>query len=214
MADPARRGVVVTTEWEYPGDNTDSDEGADEDEADEQDARLVYVPVWVCTDPTAAGLRHQYDGTGGRSTGATTDQPDDEAAREAKAAERRTVIAKNKGWSAEVVRREWLARFITRRAVPAGAEALICEAVLTADHHLQKAMEQQHPMLRTLLGVAPETGIYNRTHTAYSRGPLGRDPEVTSAVVVVPTRSIRRCPATSSSVSAMHRSDGAGVQRR
>lgn len=160
--------VVITTEWEYPGD-PDSDEAVDEGEADEQNAQLVYVPVWVCTDPAAARLRHQYDGTGNRA-GGTTGPPDDEAAREAKAADRRRVIANNKAWkSAEVARREWLAQFITRRGVPAGAESLICEAVLTADHHLQKAMEQQHPMLRTLLGVEPETGIYDGTRSACAR---------------------------------------------
>lgn len=175
--------VVITTEWEYPGGNdTDSDEAADEGEAEEQDAQLVYVPVWVCVDPAAAGLCHQYDGTGSRAAG-TTGPPDDEAAREARAAERRTVIANNKAWkSAEVVRREWLAQFITRRGVPAGAESLICEAVLTADHHLQKAMEQQHPMLRTLLGVEPQTGIYDGTRSACAR--LATQPSTSKAATI------------------------------
>lgn len=53
--------------------------------------------------------------------------------------------------SAETVRREWLAGFLTRKTAPKGAEALICEAVVTGQHFLYKAMEQNHPMLRTLL---------------------------------------------------------------
>ena len=62
------------------------------------------------------------------------------------------MIANNKAWaSAETVRREWLAGFLARKTAPKGAEALICEAVVTGQHFLYKAMEQNHPMLRTLL---------------------------------------------------------------
>jgi ParB family chromosome partitioning protein len=53
---------------------------------------------------------------------------------------------------AETVRRDWLTQFIARKTVPTGAEALICEAILTCDHRLSTAMDRRHPLLRSLLG--------------------------------------------------------------
>ena len=67
------------------------------------------------------------------------------------------MIANNKAWtSAEVVRREWLTTFRSRKTPPKGAEAVICEAVVTGPHFLYKAMENNHPMLRTLSGVGAD----------------------------------------------------------
>lgn len=75
------------------------------------------------------------------------------------------MIANNKAWaSAETVRREWLAGFVARKTAPKGAEALICEAVVTGHHSLSKAMDHRHPMLFTLLGVEPPTGYYGAGH--------------------------------------------------
>ena len=77
-----------------------------------------------------------------------------EASAEAAREERRLVIANNKAWtSAEVVRRDWLRQFVTRKTPPAGAEALICEAVVSGQFTLTKAMDAAHPMLRELLGL-------------------------------------------------------------
>ena len=71
------------------------------------------------------------------------------------------MIANNKAWaSAETVRREWLATFVARKTAPKGAEALICEAVVTGHHSLSKAMDHRHPMLFTLLGIDVPTGYY------------------------------------------------------
>lgn len=61
---------------------------------------------------------------------------------------------------AETVRREWLATFVARKTAPKGAEALICEAVVTGHHSLSKAMDHRHPMLFTLLGIDVPTGYY------------------------------------------------------
>ena len=75
------------------------------------------------------------------------------------------MIANNKAWaSAETVRREWLATFVARKTAPKGAEALICEAVVTGHHSLSKAMDHRHPMLFTLLGVDRPTGYYGAGH--------------------------------------------------
>lgn len=71
------------------------------------------------------------------------------------------MIANNKARSsAETVRREWLATFVARKTAPKGAEALICEAVVTGHHSLSKAMDHRHPMLFTLLGIDVPTGYY------------------------------------------------------
>ena len=79
----------------------------------EPDAEQVYVPVWVCLDPSAAGLHYAYDPRNratGHDSAATGDAAEQEAEAEARraaeSAERRRVIANNKAWkAAEVVRR-------------------------------------------------------------------------------------------------------------
>ena len=122
------------------------------------------MQVWICTDPQAAGLRSRYDSTG-PTTANTAD--DDEDGVSDSGQSRREVIANNAAWrSAQAVRRAWLARFITRAGVPAGAEALICEAVLTGQYTLSKAMGESHPLLRTLLAhdeQAPTTALATPT---------------------------------------------------
>jgi len=54
---------------------------------------------------------------------------------------------------AEVVRRDWLGQFLTRKTPPQRAEALICEAVVGGQFTLTKAMDAAHPTLRDLLGL-------------------------------------------------------------
>ena len=122
--------VVVVSEWEYP-ENETTDE--DDDEPDDEPVQ-VFKPVWICRDPEAAGLVQRWNyRTGAHKTG--DGEVDQEAAAEAAREERRRVIANNKAWaSAEVVRREWLRQFLTRKTAPQGAEAAErlkgCEAVL------------------------------------------------------------------------------------
>ena len=62
---------------------------------------------------------------------------------------------------AETVRREWMAGFLVRKTPPKGGEALICEAVVTGQHSLYKAMESNHPQLRSLLGVGADKGRWD-----------------------------------------------------
>jgi ParB family chromosome partitioning protein len=148
--------VHVVKAWVYPEDEYDeaSEGGADEqDDEDYEPAEPYqhYVPVWVVTDLDASGLRRRGQ-IGAGDTGSTSDDGESEEQAEARREERRRVIANNKAWaSAETVRREWLAGFLARKTAPKSAEALICEAVVTGQHFLYKAMEQNHPMLRTLL---------------------------------------------------------------
>lgn len=144
--------VVVRAEWTYPDE---ADEDSDDARGGDQPV-LRFVPVWICTDPEAAGLRSAYDSPSPASGSGSTH----EVSADDRSEQRREVIANNKAWrSAETVRREWLAQFVTRKSVPAGAEALICEAVLTGQYSLTKAMSDSHRMLRTLLSEPEQDGF-------------------------------------------------------
>ena len=159
--------VHVVKEWVYPEDEYD-EENEDGDESEDEDYEPAepyqqYVPVWVVTDLAASGLRRR--GAFGSTTADSSDEGESEEQAEARREERRRVIANNKAWtSAETVRREWLATFVARKTAPKGAEALICEAVVTGHHSLSKAMDHRHPMLFTLLGVDRPTGYFGAGH--------------------------------------------------
>lgn len=156
--------VQVVKEWVYPEDGYDveSEDGGDEDD-EPAEPYQQYVPVWVVTDLAASGLRRRGGGSSSTASADEGGESEDEA--EARREERRRVIANNKAWaSAETVRREWLATFVARKTAPKGAEALICEAVVTGHHSLSKAMDHRHPMLFTLLGIDVPTGYYGAGH--------------------------------------------------
>ena len=151
--------VQVVKEWVYPEDEDDEEHEDDEPAEPYQQ----YVPVWVVTDLDASGLRRR--GGGSSSTASADEGGESEEEAEARREERRRVIANNKAWaSAETVRREWLTGFVARKTAPKGAEALICEAVVTGHHSLSKAMDHRHPMLFTLLGIDVPTGYYGAGH--------------------------------------------------
>ena len=166
--------VILTEEWDYPEPaTTDSADGDSEEEtaedAEEEDPEpmKVFTATWVVTDVEATGLVYgsrSHGSSSGPESGTGSDGADTaraEAEAEAKREERRTVIANNKAWvSAETVRRDWLAGFLTRKSAPKGAEALICEAVLTGNYTLSKAMDHRHPMLFKLLGIDVPSGYY------------------------------------------------------
>jgi len=161
--------VHVVKEWVYPEDEYDEETEDDSDEDYEPaEPYQQYVPVWVVTDLAASGLRRRGSGSGSSTTDSSEEgesEEEAEAQREQQRQERRRVIANNKAWaSAETVRREWLAGFVARKTAPKGAEALICEAVVTGHHSLSKAIDHRHPMLFTLLGVDRPTGYYGAGH--------------------------------------------------
>lgn len=76
--------VAVAVEWSEPDE--DQDEG--EDGVEPTEPEQVYVPVWICTDPQAAGL---YYGTAAPRPDAPTDEEthEERAAREAEVKARR-----------------------------------------------------------------------------------------------------------------------------
>ena len=114
----------------------------------------------------------------------------------AKRIERRRVIDNNKAWrSAETVRREWLARFITRKTPPAGAEALVCAALISGHHSLTRAMQEGHRLLCGFLGPSRRAepalprhqaasaveGLAGGLRATPAMSPMGPGPDATSS---------------------------------
>lgn len=157
-ADLPGAAVVLEKEWQTV-EAEDQDADTDEEGWDEEAEHVEVTPqVWLCLDPEAAGLCQRYDFH--RTQPGTDEEPQDpesaaaaaEAEAEAKRTERRRVIENNKAWrSAETVRREWLAGFVTRKTAPKGAEEFICAAVIEAPHWLGSALDDRHAFLRGLL---------------------------------------------------------------
>lgn len=187
----------LSTEWEYPDTQPDTDDGDTDDDGDEgEDGEggyvepvQVYVTRWVVTDLAASGLRRRGPSPLGAS--GSDGSQESEAQAEARREERRRVIANNKAWaSAETVRREWLTGFLTRRTAPKGAESLICEAVVTGQHTLRQAMEQRHPMLFRLLGIDTPPGHYyrageNECHTIATKATTPQAATMTALAAVL-----------------------------
>jgi ParB family chromosome partitioning protein len=74
-------------------------------------------------------------------------------------AERKTLIANNKAWaSAEVVRREWLAEFLSRKTLPKDAGTVIAQGLTIHRRHVGSAVTNGNTLAHTLLGI--ERGGY------------------------------------------------------
>lgn len=151
--------VVLSLDWEFPDDEEEDEES---EQHEEQEARQVFVHTWVCTDPEAAGLRSRYERGSSEPSADEGDPAEAEARAEEERQERRRVRENNAAWrSAETVRREWLASFVARKTPPKGAEAIICEALITAPHSIRRAVQSDHAMLRRVLGSGQnEPGTY------------------------------------------------------
>jgi ParB family chromosome partitioning protein len=68
-------------------------------------------------------------------------------------AERRTLIANNKVWgSAEVVRKEWLTSFLSRRALPKNALSFAASALVQHPAQVAKALNDGNALAQELLG--------------------------------------------------------------
>lgn len=86
--------------------------------------RGYFFPEFGCEDWRGNGHRNAYDSKAPKES-LTAEQA------EARKIERRRVIDNNRAWDAcEMTRREWLAKFATRKSAPAGAEQLIARALL------------------------------------------------------------------------------------
>lgn len=123
--------AYVERDWVYASDtdnaadaNADEDETLDDDEQQDEQGRYVLGAAYVCTDYKAHG--HVYRYATSASTGQTKAADMSEDEREAARLARRDVVESNKAWdSAETVRRQWVAQFLTRKTAPKGSAALI-----------------------------------------------------------------------------------------
>lgn len=99
-------------------------------------------------DPKAAGFR-KSSGSGATSGPMTDDEK----------AERKTLIANNKAWaSADVVRREWLAEFLSRKTLPKDAASVIAQGLTIHRRAVGSAAADGNTLAHTLLGI--ERGGY------------------------------------------------------
>ena len=99
-------------------------------------------------DPKAAGFR-KSSGSGASSGPMTDDEK----------AERKTLIANNKAWaSAEVVRREWLAEFLSRKTLPKDATTVIAQGLTVHRREVGTAATNGNTLAHTLMGI--ERGGY------------------------------------------------------
>lgn len=89
-------------------------------------------------------------GTGAPTGGPMTDE---------QKAERRTLIANNKAWaSAETVRREWVATFLTRKTLPKDAAVVIAKGLTIHRQAVSLATSHGNPLAHELLSI--ERGGY------------------------------------------------------
>ncbi|REF24636.1 ParB/RepB/Spo0J family partition protein [Calidifontibacter indicus] len=95
----------------------------------------LVEPVYVCTDWRKHGHQDRYGSSSTKKPAAEMTETEREAAK----AERRDVIESNKAWrSAEVVRREWVTKFLTRKTAPKGAAAFIATAMFYDSYGLNQ----------------------------------------------------------------------------
>jgi ParB family chromosome partitioning protein len=109
-----------------------------------EEAEVTYF----LTDYKAAGFRKN---SGSESTsGPMTDE---------QKAERKMLIGNNKAWaSAEIVRREWLATFLSRKTLPKDAATVIAQGLTTHRRQVGSAVTNGNTLAHTLLGI--ERGGY------------------------------------------------------
>jgi ParB family chromosome partitioning protein len=146
--------VSVGVETIY--DEADDDEEYDEDEEEdgpEPERRQVARAHFCCLDWRKHG--HTDGWSSSTSKPKAADMTD--AEREKAAAERRDVIDSNKAWkSAEVVRRQWLTTFLTRKTPPKGTGQFIAAALL--DRYTDRLTHMNTAPLRDkLLGGSVDT---------------------------------------------------------
>lgn len=99
--------------------------------------------------------------------------------------ERRTLIANNKAWkSAEVVRREWLRTFLSRKTTPKAAQQFIAASVIDGRGRLTSSIQEHHRLALDLLGL-PEYS-WSKTHPilAHIKQQPGRTLTVLLAVTI------------------------------
>lgn len=107
--------------------------------------------AYYLRDPKAAGFRKATNS--GSASGPMTDE---------QKAERRTLIANNKAWaSAEIVRREWLTTFLSRKTLPKDAATVIAKGLTVHRQAVSLATRDGNALAHEFLGV--ERSGYGRS---------------------------------------------------
>ncbi|MFY0408717.1 ParB/RepB/Spo0J family partition protein [Solicola sp. PLA-1-18] len=138
--------VWIGNVWEQVDRETGEPVPEDTPEDDQAWDRLVtrqtLRAIPGCADPKAHGHSDRYASASG--TGRVRADQMSDAERDAAKAARRLVIENNKAWdSAEIVRREWVKTFLTRKTPPAGLGAFLVDAMVR-DHHHVASTEGNH----------------------------------------------------------------------
>jgi ParB family chromosome partitioning protein len=103
-----------------------------------EEATILYY----LADPKAAGL---HKDRGNAPSGPMTDE---------QKAERKTLIANNKAWaSAETVRREWLASFLSRKTLPKDSGAVIAKGLTAYRSLTGTAIEKGNQLAHQFFGI-------------------------------------------------------------
>ena len=149
---PRERGYYETDYIRISELLTPDGERATEESIAEVDGRAASVQVWstdsvrvtfYLSDPKAVGFRK--DTGAGATSGPMTDE---------QKAERRTLIANNRAWtSAEVVRREWLTTFLSRKALPKDAARVIAQGLTIHHMTVSGGMSNGNTLAHELLGI-------------------------------------------------------------
>lgn len=100
-------------------------------------------------------------------------------------AERRELIANNKAWSsAEVVRREWLATFLSRKTLPKDAAAFVTVGLTQHRRDVANALSGGNRLAATFLGLEPQSSEWGPSPVdAYAEQP-GKAGHVALAIVL------------------------------
>lgn len=134
------------------------------------DVDVAYFVI----EPKAHGFK-KVSANGNASGGMTDEQK----------AERKTLIANNKAWdSAEVVRREWLASFLSRKTLPKDATAFVAVGLTRHRVDVSSALAAGNRFAAKLLGLPESEGFYSPSPVdGYAEQP-GKAGHATLAVVL------------------------------
>jgi ParB family chromosome partitioning protein len=130
--------------------------------------------AYFVTDPKGWGFK-KVSANGNVSGGMNDEQK----------AERKTLIANNKAWdSAEVVRREWLATFLSRKTLPKDATAFVAVGLTRHRTDVASALAAGNRFAAVLLGLPEPEGYWSPSPVdTYAEQP-GKAAHATLAIVL------------------------------
>ncbi|WP_401001013.1 ParB/RepB/Spo0J family partition protein [Agromyces sp. GXQ0307] len=124
------------------------------------DGRAVHVSLWrVDDEPRFEFFLRGWKEAGYRDRDAERASSNSGPMSEEQKAERRALIANNKAWAAaEVVRREWLTQFMSRKTLPKDTTQFIAQGLTFHRGDVYRVMQGGNSLAHTLLGIDQGTG--------------------------------------------------------